>query len=115
MIAGAIAVAGALYFAYHKGEEAGHNAQVASQKDADDKMDAIEKRAADGAASVIAQLQPKYVTIQGQVRHEVETHTVYRDCQHSADGLRLVNSALQGGSASEPAGAGELSASHAAR
>lgn len=52
--------------------------------------------ATDVAAEAIAKLTPKYTTIQAKVQHEIETNTVYRDCELSPDGLSLVNHALTG-------------------
>lgn len=60
------------------------------------------------AAQAIAKLKPTYTTIQGKVRHEVETNTVYRDCKLSPDGLLLANQALAGGT--ETASGGKLPA-----
>lgn len=60
------------------------------------------------AAQAIAQIKPKYTTIQNEVQREIRTETVYADCRHSPDGLRLVNQALNGGA--EPAGGRKLPA-----
>ena len=49
------------------------------------------------AAEAIAAIKPKYTIIQGKVIREISTQTVYRECLHSPDGLRLVNQALGGG------------------
>jgi uncharacterized protein HemX len=58
------------------------------------------------AAQAIATLKPKFTTIQNEVQREVITKTIYSDCRHSPDGLRLANQALNGGTV--PAGGGEL-------
>lgn len=49
------------------------------------------------AAQAIAAIKPKYTTIQNEVQREIRTNTVYADCKLPADGLRLVNQALNGG------------------
>ena len=58
------------------------------------------------AAQAIAAIKPVYTTIQGKVIHETSTNTVYADCHQSADGMRLVNQALNGGAI--PADSGKL-------
>jgi hypothetical protein len=49
------------------------------------------------AAKAIAELRPKYTTIQGKLEKQIETNTVYRDCKLDPIGLQLVNQALAGG------------------
>ena len=49
------------------------------------------------AAQAIAQIKPKYTTIQNAVERETREKIIYADCRHSPDGLRLVNQALGGG------------------
>ena len=51
------------------------------------------------SAEAIAKIKVNHRTIQGEVRREVETHTVYADCKLTPDGLRLANQALSGTSA----------------
>lgn len=58
------------------------------------------------SAEAIAKLRPVYKTIQGEVRHEVETNTVYANCRLTPNGLQLANQALLGGA--KPAGEGKL-------
>lgn len=50
------------------------------------------------AAAAIAKLRPKYTTIQAKVQNEVQKVPVYLSsgCDHSDNGLRLVNEALSG-------------------
>ena len=67
---------------------------------------AVADEAANTAARAIAQLKPKYTTIQNEVQREIVTKTVYADCRHSPDGLLLANQALNGGAA--PAGDRQL-------
>jgi uncharacterized protein HemX len=58
------------------------------------------------AAQAIAQIKPKYTTIQNEVQREIRTNTVFADCKLPADSLRLVNQALNGGA--EAPGGGKL-------
>ena len=46
------------------------------------------------AAKAIAGIKITNQKITQEVRHETSTQTVYRDCAHTPDGLRLVNQAL---------------------
>lgn len=48
----------------------------------------------DAAGEAISKIKVVNKTIQGEVRHEIETNTVYRDCKQPASGVRLVNEAL---------------------
>lgn len=54
------------------------------------------KAATDAASDAISKLRPKYTTIQNEVQREITTRTVYTDCRHSPDGLRLLNQAITG-------------------
>ena len=47
-------------------------------------------------AKEIAKIEVKNVTIKQQMDTVVRENVVYRDCQHTPDGLRLVNEALSG-------------------
>lgn len=49
------------------------------------------------AAEAIAQIKPKYTTIQNEVQREIRTNTVFADCKLPADSMRLVNQALNAG------------------
>lgn len=62
------------------------------------------------AAQAIATLKPKFTTIQNEVQREVITKTIYSDCRHSPDGLRLANQALNGGTV--PDGDSKLPEAH---
>ena len=53
--------------------------------------------ATSAAAEAIAQIKPKYTTIQNEVQREIRTNTVFADCKLPADSLRLVNQALNAG------------------
>ena len=52
-------------------------------------------KALQAAASAIAQIDIKQQTIVQKVQHEVQTKTVYRDCVVPADGVRLLNDAVE--------------------
>lgn len=57
------------------------------------------------SAKAIADLKIVNKTIQNEVRREVETNTIYRDCVVPANGVQLANQALAG---SKPADSGKL-------
>jgi len=59
------------------------------------------------AANAIAKMKPLQTTIQQEIQREILNNTVYVDCRHSPDGLRLLNAALTGGRA-ERTGGGQL-------
>lgn len=48
-----------------------------------------------GTAEEIAKLEIKNVTIQQRIERETREVPVYRDCRHSAPGLRSLNDALE--------------------
>lgn len=50
------------------------------------------------SAEAIAKLRPKFTTIQNEVQREIRTNTVYADCRHSQEALKLVNKALSASS-----------------
>lgn len=72
--------------------------------------DAIVQKAGEAAqsaaAAAIAANKPINQTIVQKVQREIQTNTVYADCRHSPDGLRLVNQAITG--RAQPAGDGQL-------
>lgn len=53
------------------------------------------------SADAIAKIKVTNKTIQGETRHEIETHTVYSDCRLTPVGLQLAAQALDG---AKPAG-----------
>lgn len=55
------------------------------------------------AAKAIAAMIPTQAKITERVTHEVQTHTVYRDCRVTPDGLRMLNDTISGTEA-KPAG-----------
>lgn len=62
-------------------------------------------------AKAISEIKVVNTTIQNEVQREIRTRTVYAECRHTADGLRLLNQAITG---AEPAGGGKLSTTDAA-
>jgi uncharacterized protein HemX len=84
------------------GYRLGIDHEKANQLDQRELLAAVADEAANTAAKAIAQLKPKYTTIQNEVQRDVQTHTIYRDCKLSADGLRLANQALASGGAVAP-------------
>lgn len=90
-LAVAIAAAGA------GGFKLGVDHEYASQAREDRHITEAINAATNVSAQAIAALKPTYTTIQSKVQHDVETHTVYRDCKLSPDGLLLTNQALNAG------------------
>lgn|SRR5574343_279214 len=110
-MAAGIAVAGAGL--YLEGKKAGKNeirAEVATQQQIAD--DAAAKVAA-VAAEAISKIKVQNRTVYSEVQREITERPVYRDCQHSPDQLRRINSAITGEPA-EPAGRGLMPSSDAA-
>ena len=72
--------------------------------------DAIVSKAGEAAqlaaASEIAKIKPRNITIRQELDREIQTRVEYRDCRHGPDGLRLINEALTG--RAEHTGGGEL-------
>lgn len=56
------------------------------------------------AAEAIANIKPKYTTIQSEVQREIRTNTVFADCKLPADSLRLVNQAINAGAIAPDSG-----------
>ena len=69
------------------------------------KADNVEQRAAaaatEAAVTAIKGIEVKYVPIKTKAEIVTREVTVYRDCVHDPDGLRLVNEALAGGQPSD--------------
>jgi hypothetical protein len=88
------------------GDDYGVSRTIAQQKKSEDLVREAGEAAQLAAAAEIAKIKPRNVTIQQEVRREIETNTVYRDCRVPADGVRLANEALTG--RAQPAGGGKL-------
>jgi hypothetical protein len=93
MIAVLVAVIGAGAGGFKLGADHEVAAQAREQNHIAEAVDA----ATAVAAQAIADIKPKYTTIQGKVIYETSTNTVYANCHQSSAGLRLVNQALNGG------------------
>jgi hypothetical protein len=76
------------------GVKVGVDHEVAGQARAERLVASAKEEMQTAAAEAIAKIKPKYTTIQNEVQREIHTETVYADCRHSPDGLRLVNQAL---------------------
>lgn len=75
--------------------------QLHDERLVNDAVNAAQK----GAATEIAKLEIKHVTLQSRIERETREVPVYRDCHHSPDGLLNLNAALTN---AQPPGAGEL-------
>lgn len=95
-----------VFGAFMYGHHTGVDSQVAQDARLDKTIQQTREAAQQGAAAAIAAIKPRNVTIRQEVQHEIETHTVYRDCRVPADGVRLANDAITGGV--HPAAAGQL-------
>jgi len=89
--------------AYFKGQADGQEIQTGRQSKADDLVQQVRDASIQGAAEAIAKIEVKHVTIQGRLQREVQTNTVYRECEHTPAGLMLINSALENRSPDQPA------------
>lgn len=76
------------------GFKLGVDHEVASQAREDAHIAEAVDAANSAAAAAIAKIKVVNTTVQNEVQREIQTNTVYRDCQHSAAGLQLVNRAL---------------------
>lgn len=107
LVVDAVLLLGCLYLGYRLGtdlNQAKHDAAVVAKQ-------AGEAAALKAAAEAIAKIEVKSETHIQPVRTEIRTNTVYRDCQHSPDSLRHLNSLIAG----EDAAGGGVPASGAAR
>lgn len=98
IIGGLVAAAGSFVY----GMDVGEDRAIAKQKATSELVDAVYDKAQKGAASAIADMEVKNVTITQPIRTEVRTNTVYAECRHSPGGLRDLNAAITG--RTEPAG-----------
>lgn len=79
------------------GFKLGMDHELAQQSREDKLIQKAEDAMTKTAANAIAEIKPKYTTIQGKLEKQIETNTVYRDCKLDPIGLQLVNQALSGG------------------
>ena len=99
-----LALVAAILVAGAGGFKLGADHEIASQKRMDDQVRKVEQAVQNKNADLIASLRPKYTTIQNKLEKEIETHTIYRDCKLSPDGLQLANQALTGNTAASDSG-----------
>jgi uncharacterized protein HemX len=88
------------------GFKLGVDHELASKAREDQQIAKAVDAANESAAQAIAQLKPKYTTIQNKLEKQIETHTVFRECRLDAVSLQLANQALEGGAV--PAGNRQL-------
>jgi hypothetical protein len=114
ILGGSLAVLLAIGGSYIYGRHDGRAIEYAKQA----KVEAVAQRIRDEVAlktaEQIAAIQIRHTTIRQKVETEIRENTVYRDCRHSDDALRLLNSALEN-SAPIPADGGELPAADDSR
>ncbi len=107
-VGAAVATVAALVGAYQAGSGAGAAREEARRLRDEQLVAAAGDRAASVAAAAIARIRLTNTTITQEVRREIESHPVYRDCVHSPEQLQRINAALTGEPAAEPAGGGQL-------
>lgn len=76
------------------GFKLGSDHEIAAQAREAKHIEQAVSAATAAAADAIAKIKVTNKTIQNEVRHETTTQSVYRDCSHTPNGLRLVNQAL---------------------
>lgn len=82
----------------------GQDSEKAKQADIEKAVQATREAAQLGAAEAISKIEIKQQTIVQKVQHEIQTKPVYRDCVVPADGVRLLNDAINGKAEGGPAG-----------
>jgi hypothetical protein len=107
-----LALAAAIALALAGGFKLGVDHEIASRAREGKHITEAVNAANATAAKAIAELRPKYTTIQSKLEKEIEIRDVYRDCKLSPDGLLLANQALDP-RAEAPAG-GKLPEANAA-
>lgn len=105
LLLGAISVIGSGWGGFRLGVDHQKSAEI----DRDRAIREVADQFAQRAAQAVSKIKITNTTIQNEVQHETRTHTVYMDCRHTVDGLRLINAALAGAPAPPPAG-GQLPA-----
>ena len=76
------------------GFKLGADHEVASQARNDEQIKKVEDAVIAANATAIAQIKPRYTTIQGKLEKQYETQTVFRDCKLDDVSFRLLNEAL---------------------
>ena len=86
-----VSIGGAGWYSFGLGYDR-HAAQIAAQREAEDKARA---EALDAAAREVAKIEVRNVTIQGKVIERIRTETVYSECRHSPDTWNLIQEAFK--------------------
>lgn len=102
----AVALLGSITGAYVKGRADGRAVETAQQAKLDAQVQRVAEAAQRAAASEIAKIEVKNVTIRQKAETITREVPVYTDCKHDPVGLQLVNEALTG--RAEPVGGSKL-------
>ena len=86
------------------GFQTGIDHQKSSESDRNEAIRLAADQASQVAAAAINKIKVVNTTIQQEIQHETRTNTVYLDCRHTPDGLRLINSTLSGDQTITPGG-----------
>lgn len=97
LLAALVLIVGSVVGAGWKGYQIGRDAVIAEQAKVDLAYRTARDAAATAAAEAISKLELKQVNITQRVERETIERPVYRDCQHTPDGLQLLNEALAPG------------------
>jgi hypothetical protein len=81
---------------YLYGRHDGRQIEIAAQAREDQAIEKVRAAALEGAAEAISKIEVKRVTIRQQLDREIIEKPVYRDCRHTADGMRAINEARTG-------------------
>ena len=63
------------------GFKLGSDHEVAAQARSKEHIEQAIKAATETSAKALAEIKPKYTTINNKVQHETEKHTIYTDCK----------------------------------
>jgi glutamine synthetase len=92
------------------GFKLGIDHEKAGQARDEQRIESAKQAMAEAAAEAISKIKVVNTTVQNEVQREIRTNTVYADCKHSDDGLRLLNNAITNGGS---AGDSKLPTAHA--
>lgn len=95
---------------------AGQDAEIATQAKLDSTRQETRALAAEAAASAIAAIEVRHVTIRQKLERVVQEREVFRDCRSGPDAVRLLNDSPGVARAASGSGSGgELPAAGSAR
>lgn len=89
-----IAMLGGILAAGAGGFKLGADHEIAAQAREQKHITEAVEAASTAAAQAIAQIKPKYTTIQGRIETQIRTETVFKECKLPPESLKLVNKAL---------------------